>query len=183
MSDNLVNGQILDSVADVVTLANGTAPSQAFAMLDAVMAETLGMAMYNAVSRQQGGGMIGSAAVTAACARMLGSPFGIAPPPSPPVPPVPWPHVEPLPPVPPLPPTPQPGALILAATADAERAIETIRSVGEISADDAAQAKTSLQMLASEATAPIPPPPAPPPPPNPPASGPAPTPPPPPSGT
>lgn len=148
MSDNLVNGQIVDSVADVITLTHGTAPSQAFAMLDTVMVETLGMAMYNAVSRQQGSSMIGSAAVTAACAKMLATPFGPAPvlPPLPPLP-----HVEPLPPVP-----SQPGDVIAAATAQAEDAIDTIRTMRDLSADTVEQADTELQTLARDATAPTP---------------------------
>ena len=54
MTDGSVNDQIVDAVANVVTLSSGQAPAQAFAMLDAVMTDSLGMAMYNAVSRQQG---------------------------------------------------------------------------------------------------------------------------------
>jgi hypothetical protein len=78
-----VNSQIVDSVSDVVTLTGGIAPAQAFGMLDTVMVETLGMAMYNAVNRQQGASMIGSAAVTAACAKMINANLptpGIVPP-------------------------------------------------------------------------------------------------------
>jgi hypothetical protein len=78
MSEGTVNSQIVDSVANVVTLASATA-LPAFAMLDAVFAEALGMAMHNAVNRQQSASMIGSAAVTAACARMLGGPLGPIP--------------------------------------------------------------------------------------------------------
>uniref|UniRef100_UPI00195355CD RebB family R body protein n=1 Tax=Escherichia coli TaxID=562 RepID=UPI00195355CD len=59
MSDEgTVNSRVIDSVASVVTLLSGQSPSQAFGMLDAVMVETLGMAMHNAVGRQQGGGMV-----------------------------------------------------------------------------------------------------------------------------
>ena len=64
--DGTVNSRIVDSVASVVTLNTGEAPSQAFGMLDAVMVESLGMAMHNAVMRQQGSSMVGTAAVTAA---------------------------------------------------------------------------------------------------------------------
>ncbi len=79
-----VNAQIVDSVADVVTLSSGMAPAQSFGMLDAILTETLGMAMYNAVSRQQGASMIGSAATTSSCAKMLRVPLrGPAPLPAP----------------------------------------------------------------------------------------------------
>lgn len=71
MPEHYVNDQIVESVADVVTLNIGEAPSQSSAMLDVVMAETIGMSMYNAVSRQQSSSTVSSAAVTAACAKML----------------------------------------------------------------------------------------------------------------
>ena len=79
--DGTVNSRVVDSVSSVVTLLTGQSPSQAFGMLDAVMVETLGMAMHNAVMRQQGASMVGAAATTAACAKMLQSPFPILPPP------------------------------------------------------------------------------------------------------
>ena len=83
-----VNDQIVNSVADVVILSSGLAPAQAFGMLDTAMAETLAMTMHNAVSRQQGGSTIGSAATTATCARMLSVPAPAAAVPSsiPPIP-------------------------------------------------------------------------------------------------
>jgi hypothetical protein len=110
MSDNsTVNSQITDSISQVVTLLTGQSPSQSFGMMDAVMLETLGMAMHNAVTRQQYAHMTSTAAVTAACAKMLQAPFPIAPPPPPPAPP---PTVHPLahPPDAPAPPAPAPPA-------------------------------------------------------------------------
>lgn len=84
MSDEgTVNTQVIDSTSDIVTLLTGQSPAQSFAMLDAVMVETLGMAMHNAVHRQQNAGMVNSAAVTAACAKMLSVPFPTTPPPPP----------------------------------------------------------------------------------------------------
>ncbi|MBU1253825.1 MAG: RebB family R body protein [Alphaproteobacteria bacterium] len=77
MPNQYVNDQIVESVANVVTLNVGQAPSQSSAMLDVAMAETIGMTMYNAVSRQQSSSTVGSAAVTTACAKMLQTPFPI----------------------------------------------------------------------------------------------------------
>ena len=170
--DNTVNSQIVDSVSSVVTLSTAQSPSQAFGMLDAVLLETLGMAMYNAVNRQQSAGMIGSAAVTAACAKMLSAPFPFTPPP--PAPPVPPPVVNPLP--PPPPPPLSNSALIAAAMAEGQTAIEVLQAQAMGSTTDAATAAADLQQLAQEAAAPPPapvPPPAPSPAPVPPAPSPA----------
>ncbi|WP_179098179.1 RebB family R body protein, partial [Burkholderia pseudomallei] len=84
LDDSTVNSQIVDAVSNVVTLTTGQSPSQAFGMLDAVLLETLGMAMHNAVNRQQSAGMINSAALTAARATILAVPFPAPPPPPPP---------------------------------------------------------------------------------------------------
>ncbi|WP_211904951.1 RebB family R body protein, partial [Xanthomonas maliensis] len=114
IDDSTVNSQIVDAVSSVVTLTTGQAPAHALGMLDAVMLETLGMAMHNAVNRQQGAGMINAAAITAACAKMISAPFPATPPP-PPAPPGPTPTVAPLPGPPPAP--APPAALIAAAAA------------------------------------------------------------------
>ena len=87
--DGTVNSRIVDSVSSVVTLTTGQSPSQAFGLLDAVMVEPLGMAMHSDVMRQQGASLAGTAPTTAACAKMLQSPFPILPPPAPPAPPAP----------------------------------------------------------------------------------------------
>lgn len=188
MSDlGQVNGMILDSVADTVTINTAFAPSQSFAMLDTVMIETLGMAMYNAVSRQQGGSMVGAAAVTAACAKMLQAPITSSPHrPSPP------PHIEPLPtppkppnfnpPAPPVPPPPAPSAAqsIKDAAHAAVNAIKSIGSIGKKAARDEELANTELQdimKLAAEEDVPLVPPPTPTPTPTP-TPGPTPSPPP-----
>ncbi|MBC7907904.1 MAG: RebB family R body protein [Rhodospirillaceae bacterium] len=81
-----VNDQIIDSVTGMVTLMTGQAPSHAFGLLDAVMVESLGMAMHYAVSRQQNSSLISSAAVTAACAKMLAVQAPQPPAPPPPAP-------------------------------------------------------------------------------------------------
>lgn len=148
MSDGTVNSQIVDSVSSVVALNGGTAPAQAFAMLDTVMIETLGMAMYNAVSRQQGASMIGSAAVTAACAKMLGTPFGICAP-TPPAPPPPEPAptgVQPLPPAP-----KSPAEIIAEATAEAGDALARIRTEEAIAEANVAAVHAARVQLATQA--------------------------------
>lgn len=76
------NSQIVDATTLVDTLVAGLTPGASFALLDAVMAETVGLAMQNAVTRQQSAGMISTAAVSAVCARIAGA----ARPPLPPQP-------------------------------------------------------------------------------------------------
>lgn len=66
-----INSQINDSVTTTLADVLGNAPAQAFGMLDTIMAETVGMMMHNAVSAQQNAQMVGNAAVTATCAKML----------------------------------------------------------------------------------------------------------------
>lgn len=65
------NDQVVDALATTDALVTGLGPSASMAILDAVMAETIGLAMHNAVSRQQQSSLASSAAITAACARML----------------------------------------------------------------------------------------------------------------
>jgi len=146
LPEYLVNGQIVESVADVVTLNSGHAPAQSAAMLDVVMAETMGMSMYNAVSRQQSSSMVGSAAVTSACAKMLQTPFPILAPIFPlPVPPS---GLQPLP-VP-------PGGLtdaeaIAVAGVDAGAAIDVLAA--EAKGPDVATATATLKDLAAQINA------------------------------
>lgn len=171
MSDGTVNTQIIDAVAVNATLLTGQSPSQAFGMLDTVMAETLGMAMHNAVMRQQAGSMVSSAAVTAACAKMLQAPYPIPVPP-PPVPPPP-PTIDKLDP-PPSSTPPTPTAVINAAVGEGEAAISVLKAAAETTTTDATLAQQGLAKLAHDATVsppPPPPPPSPPPPSPPPPSG------------
>jgi Killing trait len=144
-----VNSQIVDSVSDVTTLASGLAPTQAFGMLDTVMTETLGMAMYNAVSRQQGASMIGSAATTAVCAKMLSTPFPFEiPPPRPPVPPSP--HgggVKPLRPVNP----PSPSDIVADAAAAADEAVDLLWQEADDSDSTAHAARAELAAIVERA--------------------------------
>jgi hypothetical protein len=136
VDDSPVNSQITDSVSQVVTLLTGQAPSQAFGMLDAVLLETLGMAMYNAVNRQHNAHMTGSAAVTAACAKMLQAPYPVPlPPHSPP------PSVQPLPGPPPSLP---PAAALAAANAEALAAVDAMQRVSASGSNLASTAEADL---------------------------------------
>jgi hypothetical protein len=74
MSENSTDN-IFDVAADLDTLALGVSPSQSLAMLSAVMAQTLGMAMYNAVGAQQNASTVRGATITMACAGILSLPI------------------------------------------------------------------------------------------------------------
>ena len=66
-----VNSQITDAVAATNTCSVGQAPALTQGLLDAVMAQTLGLAMHNAVTAQQNAQTASTAAVTATCARLV----------------------------------------------------------------------------------------------------------------
>lgn len=150
--DSTVNSQIVDAVSSVVTLSTGQAASQALGMLDAVLLETLGMAMYNAVNRQQNANMVTSAALTAACAKMLQTPFPIKPPAPPPGPP---PMVAPLPGPPPSPLAP--AVVVAMATEEGKTAIASLKAQASGSSGDAASAQNGLQALHALTADPSPP--------------------------
>jgi hypothetical protein len=80
MSNSGHNGGQLSTgeAADIDTLVLGTSPSYSHAVLDAVLAQTLGMAMYNAVTAQQNASAARSAAVLMACSAMLSLPISSA---------------------------------------------------------------------------------------------------------
>jgi Killing trait len=144
IDESTVNSQITDSVSQVVTLLTGQSPAQSFGMLDAVLLETLGMAMHNAVTRQQHASMTSTAAVTAACAKMLQAPI-----PAPPLGPSPPPTVQPLP----GPPTPlTPAAVVAAADVEATEAVALLQQVAKGSL--AATAKQDLADIAKAAAPP-----------------------------
>jgi hypothetical protein len=87
----MANDFIYASVADLQKLLAGNAGAQSFAILNNVMAETIGMSMHNAVTAQQNAQMLNSATTTSTCARILAS-MGVQPPPPPaPTPPAPTP--------------------------------------------------------------------------------------------
>jgi hypothetical protein len=71
--EDLVNTQIRDAVQFLNETTIGQAAAHSTGLIDTLMAETIGMAMYNAVNTQHNAQMIGSAAVAASCAKMLRS--------------------------------------------------------------------------------------------------------------
>lgn len=97
--------------------------AQSFGLLDAVMSETLGMAMHNAVRAQSNMQMVNAAAVVASCARILSAVPGAD---------------TPLPPSPP----PAPGP-------DAPTGASPAGLLGQI-AKDAVRAQTAVDKLASD---------------------------------
>lgn len=66
MADN----EIYTEIANLQKLVRGNT-SQSFAMLNTVMAETIGMSMHNAVSTQHNSQTLNSAATASTCARIL----------------------------------------------------------------------------------------------------------------
>jgi hypothetical protein len=68
------DSEIFDVASGLDTLAVGSSPAQSFAILDAVMAQALGMAMFNAVNSQQNAAIVRSAALTLACTVLLSLP-------------------------------------------------------------------------------------------------------------
>ncbi|HEX4952286.1 MAG TPA: RebB family R body protein [Thermoanaerobaculia bacterium] len=84
MAETSVNSQITDAVALTSVAVVGQAPAQAMAVLYQMVAATVAASMQNATSAQQAGQQIGTAIVSAACARILSSGPGALPAPAPP---------------------------------------------------------------------------------------------------
>ena len=72
MADHSVNSQITDAITQLNSMLVGKSAPQSMAIMSAVMADTMGMALHNAVSTQHHAQMIGGASTTSTCARMLG---------------------------------------------------------------------------------------------------------------
>ncbi|MBI4662260.1 MAG: RebB family R body protein [Verrucomicrobia bacterium] len=88
MNDDAVNHQILDAIRQAALKLVNDSGAQSLAMIHAVATETTGMLMHNAVGAQRQMQMLGAAAVTATCAKLLGLRYASpTPPPSPPPPP------------------------------------------------------------------------------------------------
>jgi hypothetical protein len=141
--DGTVNSQITDSVTQSSTFLIGQGAASSMGMLDMVLLETLGMAMHNAVVRQQHNQMSNSAAITAACAKMLQAPFPIKPPPPSPSPPPPG----------GLPGPGDPASDIAKNFADAQTAIAALKRDQASSASNASNASKDLDALAKLSTA------------------------------
>lgn len=68
-----ISSQVTDAIAAIDTLTEGLAPSTAAAMLGLMGADSMALAMLNAVARQQADATIASAALAAVCARLAGT--------------------------------------------------------------------------------------------------------------
>lgn len=78
-----MNESMFDSLIELQNLLKGTAGSQSMAMLNNVMAETLGMSMHNAITTQHNAQLVNTAATTSTCARILSAAPRPAPAPAP----------------------------------------------------------------------------------------------------
>lgn len=65
------NNNTFTNIEQLLQLVRGSGNSQSLAMLNSVMAETVGMSMYNAVSSQHNAQILNSASTTSTCARIL----------------------------------------------------------------------------------------------------------------
>ncbi len=134
MGDSTVNSVITDSVTQNNTLLTSIAAPQGQALVDLASAETMGMAMYNAISAQQNAQLTTNASVTATCAKMLGVdagsglPAGLAPAPKTP---------------PPFMPLTPAGATEAAAAVDANTLIEMATNLADSAAKDITDNKGS----------------------------------------
>ena len=139
----------------------GQSSAHTFSLLEAVMTETLGMSMHNAVRAQNGMQAVSSAAVVAACARMINA-----------TPPVPPPAPGPVPvPAPPPPPSGGGAAAIARDTVRAGTAVSALTEDVERASANVTSATSALQALVEQAQTALPkpapaPPPAPAPAPN-----------------
>lgn len=66
-----VNDQVTDAISQLNTLLISSSAPQSLALLDVAGAESMGMAMHNAVSNQHNAQISSGAAITSVCAKML----------------------------------------------------------------------------------------------------------------
>ena len=144
-----VNTQITESVIQVHKATADQTPAQSLALLDRVMAETLGMGMHNAITAQRNSQLTASAAITATCARMINSQAstvssasdedkaGDTP-------------------VPPLTPT-DPVTKLAAAQQETDQAVNIIKKASQMVKQTATQAKNALIELGKASDDPSPP--------------------------
>jgi hypothetical protein len=68
-----INSQVTDAITAINTLTEGLGPSTSAAMLSVMGADSIALAMLNAVARQQADATIASAALASVCARLAGT--------------------------------------------------------------------------------------------------------------
>jgi hypothetical protein len=120
-----VNDQVLDAISALETLNIGGAPAASAAMLGLMGADSVALALLNAVSRQQADGTIAAASVAAVCARLAGTrlPDGAAP--------------------------ATPAQFVAAEEADAQGAILLLKGHAERDGAEAEAAQAALQRIAA----------------------------------
>lgn len=134
-----VNTQITDSVTQAHITTMDQSPVQSHALLDLVMAETVGMGMHNAINTQHSMQMMASAAITATCARMISGQESV-PPPKPDT------DTKDVTPTPPLAPQ-DPATIIAAAESEAQKAASTITKAAQMAKQTVNDAKSALTKL------------------------------------
>jgi hypothetical protein len=123
-----VNSQVTDSIAAIATLADGLAPSTSMAMLGLIGADSIGLAMLNAVARQHADATLRSASLAAICARLAGTPVPSAGAPS-----------------------ADSGEFVLNAEGQAQQAILLLKSQAALGGEAAEQATAALARVATAA--------------------------------
>ena len=66
-----MNSQVTDAITQANALAVGEGPAASMAMVNAVMAETLGMMMHNAITAQNGMQTIAKSATAVVCSLII----------------------------------------------------------------------------------------------------------------
>ena len=124
-----VNSQVIDAIAAINTLTEGLGPSTSATMLGVMGADSIALAMLNAVARQQADATIASAALASVCARLAGTslPEGAAA---------------------------SPAQFIAGAEAQAQAAIMLLKSQAEQDGDAGEAAKAALARVAAAAAPP-----------------------------
>ena len=136
-AESTVNSQVTDAIAALGAVCAG-APAVSQAMLSAMAADSVALAMLNAVARQQADGAIASAALASGCARLAGTRL---------------PDVA-------SPATPE--QFVAAAEAQGQAAILLLKSQAGQEGETAGASRAALARLAAAAAGSAPPPPPPP---------------------
>ncbi len=125
-----INSQVTDAIAAINTLTEGMGPSTSAAMLGVMGADSIALAMLNAVARQQADATIASAALASVCARLAGTclPEGGAA-------------------------AANPAQFVAGAEAQAQAAIMLLRSQATQEGEAAGAARAALERVAAAAAA------------------------------
>lgn len=137
MAETTLNDQVTDAVAEANASVLGQGPTGSQGLVDAVMAETVGMVMHNAVAAQHNSQMVSGAAVAATCARILRTTSG------------PPPVLKVMVPAGPPAGSGDDGARIAQSGREARRALATLLREAQSASRNAADAQEHLHALAT----------------------------------